>query len=173
MPIRPIVLFPDIRLRQPAAGRNLGPDLAALARDVLDTLVAASAIGLTAPHIGVASRVMVIRMSPGEPVRTYVDPTIAWASDGTAEHEEGSVSMPGVRERIARPESVRVRYRNLDGVEAVEEASGFAAAVLQHEIDQLDGIFWIDRLSKLKRDRLIARYAKLRRRDPSPNPHGT
>jgi peptide deformylase len=71
--------------------------------------------------------------------------------------------MPGVTEEIERPARVRVRYRDLDGAEHEEEAEGFLAICLQHEIDQLDGIFWIDRLSKLKRDRVIKRFEKLRR----------
>ena len=71
--------------------------------------------------------------------------------------------MPGVTDELERHAHVRVRYRDLDGVEHVEEANGLLAVCHQHEIDQLDGIFWIDRLSRLKRDRLVARHNKLRR----------
>jgi peptide deformylase len=77
-------------------------------------------------------------------------------------HDEGSVSMPGVRERITRPARLRFGYRDLDGSTHEEEADGFPAAVIQHEIDQLDGIFWIDRLSRLKRDRLLKRFEKMK-----------
>ena len=76
---------------------------------------------------------------------------------------EGSVSMPGVTEEIERPSRVKVTYLGLDGAEREEESEGLMAVCLQHEIDQLDGIFWIDRLSRLKRDRLIKRFEKLQR----------
>lgn len=162
MPARPLVLFPDPGLSVAAApAETFGPDLAAIADDVRDTLLAASAIGLTAPHIGVSARVVVIRMAPDEELRVYVNPSLVWASADTATHDEGSVSMPGVRERLTRPARVRIAYRGLDGSAHEEEADGFAAAVIQHEIDQLDGIFWIDRLSRLKRERLLKRYGKL------------
>ena len=71
--------------------------------------------------------------------------------------------MPGVTDEIERPRRVRVRYKRLDGTEHEEETEGLMAVCLQHEIDQLEGIFWIDRLSKLKRDRLIKRFEKLQR----------
>ncbi|TDR85133.1 peptide deformylase [Enterovirga rhinocerotis] len=164
MAVRPLLLFPDARLRQPAAPVvSFDPDLAALAADLRDTLASVSAIGLTAPHIGEPWRVAVIRMEPGDPVRTYVNPSVSWSSDETQTHDEGSVSMPGMRERIERPARLHLRYRDLAGTPCEEEASGFAAAVIQHEIDQLDGIFWIDRLSRLKRDRLVKRFGKQQR----------
>ncbi|MCJ2072043.1 peptide deformylase [Methylobacterium sp. J-030] len=162
MPARPLVLFPDPRLAHPAAPvEAFGPDLRALAEDVEETLLAASAIGLTAPHIGVSARVMVIRLEPGAERRVYVNPGILWASPETATHDEGSVSMPGVRERITRPARVRFGYRDLDGAAHEETVEGFPAAVVQHEIDQLDGVFWIERLSRLKRERLLKRFGKL------------
>ncbi|KNY21349.1 peptide deformylase [Methylobacterium sp. ARG-1] len=161
MPARPLIRFPDSRLSRPASPvDDFGPSLKSLAEDVRDTLLAVSAIGLTAPHIGVPERVVVIRLSPDEDLRVYVNPEILWASPDTAMHDEGSVSMPGVRERITRPARLRFGYRDLDGSIHEEEADGFPAAVIQHEIDQLDGIFWIDRLSRLKRDRLLKRFEK-------------
>ena len=162
MPARPLVVFPDHRLRQQAAAvEAFGPDLAALGADIADTLRAVSAIGLTGPHIGVLRRIVVIRLEPAADTHTYVNPAVTWASAELARHEEGSVSMPGVRETIARPEHVRIRYQALDGAARDIQFAGFQAAVLQHEIDQLDGIFWIDRLSRLKRERLVKRYEKL------------
>jgi peptide deformylase len=140
-----------------------GQELSALAQDVADTLGAASALGLTAPHIGVLQRVFVVRLEPGGDTRVYVNPVVTWASPELASHEEGSVSMPGVRETIARPARVRIAFQTLAGEMQEEEAEGFPAAILQHEIDQLDGVFWIERLSRLKRDRLIRRYTKSQR----------
>ncbi|BCM84260.1 peptide deformylase [Methylobacterium indicum] len=164
MPVRPLVLYPDPRLRlaaPPVAAFDAA--LRAVADDLLDTLRAVSALGLTGPHIGVPVRVTVIRAGLDLTPRTYVDPELVWASPETARHREGSVSMPGVDEEIERPARVRVRWRDLDGTAHEAEEEGFAAACLQHEIDQLDGLFWIERLSRLKRERVLKRYAKLHR----------
>ena len=164
MPSRPLVLYPDPALRQAAFPvEAFDAELESLALDVRHSLEAVSAIGLTASHIGVPKRVVVIRMATDQPVRTLVNPTIAWASGDLAAFEEGSVSMPGIRETVERPARIRIAYRALDGSARSEDAEGFEAAVIQHEIDQLDGVFWIDRLSRLKRDRLTKRYDKLRR----------
>lgn len=161
MPARELVLFPDPRLSQPAAAvEAFGPELAALAADLRDTLLAVSAIGLTAPHVGILRRVLVARMTPEAEPRVYVNPAILWTSSEAATHDEGSVSMPGIRERITRPVSTRIRYRDVAGRIHEEDFTGFPAAVMQHEIDQLDGLFWIHRLSRLKRDRLLKRYEK-------------
>jgi peptide deformylase len=122
-----------------------------------------SGIGITGPHIGVAQRVVVLELSPGEGAKTYINPAIVWASDETIRGPEGSVSMQGVGDDIERAARVRVRYRDLDGVEQIEEAEALRAVCHQHEIDQLDGTFWIQKLSPLKRDRLIRRYQKLQR----------
>lgn len=165
MPSRPLLLYPDPRLRQPALRIDkFGSDLAALANDVLDTLTAVSAIGLTAPHIGVLRRVMVVRMASEDAARTYVNPSVLRMSTETERHDEGSVSMPGVRETVERPARIRIAYQDISGASTEEDLAGFAAAVLLHEIDQLDGIFWIDRLSRLKRDRTISRFNKMQRR---------
>ncbi|MGW9329491.1 peptide deformylase [Bosea sp. NPDC055594] len=163
MPVRPILNFPDPRLRLTAAPvLRFDADLRALADDLLETMRAAPGIGITAPHIGVLSRLVVLELSPGE-VRTYVNPELDQISRETTRHIEGSVSMPGVTDELERHARIRVRYQDLDGKEQSEEADGLLSICHQHEIDQLDGIFWIDRLSRLKRDRLIARYNKLRR----------
>lgn len=157
-----LMRFPD-----PLLGRVAEPvvsfdgALAALAADLAAAIETAPAIGLAAPHIGALVRLVAVRPANGGAIRHYVNPVVEWASEETETHEEGSVSMPGVSAGVTRPRAVRVRYLSLDGSEATEEAEGFAAAVLQHEIDQLDGIFWIDRLSRLKRDRLVKRFRKL------------
>jgi len=162
--VRPIVMFPDPRLRQAAAPVAVFDEaLHQLAQDLLDTMRAAPGIGITAPHVGVLLRLVVIDLPGGEGPRFYVNPLVEWASAETARHAEGSVSMPGVSEEVERPARVRVRFRTLDGEEKVEEADGLLAVCLQHEIDQLDGLFWISRLSRLKRERAVRRYEKLRR----------
>lgn len=164
MAVRSIVKYPDPRLRAAAAPVSAFDDaLRALARDLRDTMVEAQGIGITAPHLGIAQRVVVLAVSPEEGPTVYVNPAIVWASEERVRHAEGSVSMPGVTSEIERPAQVRVRYRDLTGAEQIEEASGLRAVCHQHEIDQLDGIFWLQRLSALKRDQLIRRYQKLRR----------
>ncbi|MFT8420320.1 MAG: peptide deformylase [Gluconacetobacter sp.] len=164
MPARPIVLYPDQRLRQAAEPvTQFDAALRTLAADLFDTMQAAPGIGITAPHIGVALRVVVLDLRDTSGARTYINPEIIWASDETIRHEEGSVSMPGVTEQIDRPAKVRVRYQDLDGQDQIEESDGLRAICHQHEIDQLNGLFWIQRLSALRRTRLIARYEKIRR----------
>ena len=164
MTVRQIIKFPDARLRGVAAPVSLFDDaLGALVADLLDTMRAAPGIGITAPHIGIARRVVVLDLSAEEGARAYVNPTIAWASPERIRHQEGSVSMPGVAEEVERHARVRVQYQDLAGAEHVEEAEGLRAVCHQHEIDQLDGIFWIQRLSRLKRERVIKRYEKAQR----------
>jgi peptide deformylase len=162
--IRPIVRFPDLRLRQKAEPiGDIDEDERALAWDLVETMHAAPGIGITAPHVGILRRLVVIQLESDLVPHIYVDPDIVWSSSDMIRHMEGSVSMPGVTDELERHARVRVHYRDLDGVEREEEAEGLMAVCLQHETDQLDGIFWIDRLSKLKRDRLIKRFEKLQR----------
>lgn len=161
MSVRPLVKFPDPRLKQVASPvTEFGAGLRELADDLLDTMRAAPGVGITAPHIGVALRLVVLELVPKD-VRVYVNPRIVEASVETIRHSEGSVSMPGVTEEIERHAAVDIVYQDLDGNAHREKAEGFLAVCHQHEIDQLDGIFWIQRLSKLRRDRLIKRYDKL------------
>jgi peptide deformylase len=105
----------------------------------------------------------VIELAASDGVRTYVNPQIVWTSAEIIRHEEGSVSMPGVREEIERHARVRMRYQDLSGTEQIEEADGLLSICLQHEVDQLDGLFWIDRLSRLKRERIVKRFDKMQR----------
>jgi peptide deformylase len=132
--------------------------------DLVDTMRAAPGIGITAPHVGVLARVVAIELSAADGVRIYVNPVVVWSSPETGLHQEGSVSMPGVGEEVERPARVKLRWQDLDGLSHTEEADGLLAVCLQHEIDQLDGCFWIDRLSRLKRERVVKRYEKLQRR---------
>jgi peptide deformylase len=161
--IQPLIIFPDPRLRLVASAVSIfDAGLRDLAADLTETMLAAPGIGITAPHIGVLQRVVVLQLAGDEAARVYVNPQIVWASAELSRQAEGSVSMPGVVEDIERPARVRVSYQDLDGAAHEEEADGLLAVCHQHEIDQLDGIFWIQRLSRLKRDRAIKRFEKLR-----------
>lgn len=163
MTVRPIVKFPDPRLCAAADPvTRFDEDLRSLAADLLDTMRAVPGIGITAPHIGVLRRLVVLELGADDGVRTYVNPQIVEASADTIRHVEGSVSMPGVTAHIERHARVRVRYLDLEGVARIEEAEGLLAVCHQHEIDQLGGVFWLQRLSRLKRERLISKYGKMR-----------
>jgi peptide deformylase len=161
MPIHPILRYPDPRLALAAPAVEAFDDaLRELVADLLDTMRAAPGIGITAPHIGVAQRVVVLELDPAEGVQTYVNPEIVWASPEMILHREGSVSMPGVHDEVERHARIRINYWDVDGDFHSEESEGLRAVCHQHEIDQLDGMFWIKRLSRLKRERLIKRFEK-------------
>jgi len=164
MTIRPIVRYPDPRLALPAQSVTMFDGaLRDLARDLLETMRAAPGIGITAPHIGISLRVVVLDLDPVDGARTYVNPEIVWTSPEMIMHQEGSVSMPGVNDDIRRHARVRISYRDVDGRAQTEETEGLHAVCHQHEIDQLNGLFWIQRLSRLKRERLIKRFGKVSR----------
>jgi peptide deformylase len=164
MTIRPILRYPDSRLALPAQPVTVFDSaLRDLARDLIETMHAAPGIGITAPHIGVSLRVVVLDLDPVDGARTYVNPEIIWTSSETILHPEGSVSMPGVNDDMTRHARVRISYRDIDGNLQTEESEGLRAVCHQHEIDQLNGLFWIKRLSRLKRERLIKRFEKVSR----------
>jgi peptide deformylase len=164
MTIRPIIRYPDRRLAMPARPVTAFDDaLRELATDLLETMRAAPGIGITAPHVGVPLRVVVLELDAREGAQTYVNPEIEWASPEMILHREGSVSMPGVNDEVQRHARVRISYQDLDGNMHSEESDSLRAVCHQHEIDQLDGMFWIQRLSRLKRERLVKRYEKMSR----------
>ncbi|MDA9466197.1 peptide deformylase [Bradyrhizobium sp. CCBAU 53415] len=164
MTIRPIVRYPDRRLALPARPVTAFDDsLRDLANDLLETMRAAPGIGITAPHIGVPLRVVVLELDAKDGARTYVNPEITWASPEMILHREGSVSMPGVNDEVQRHARIRISYQDVDGDRRTEESDGLRAVCHQHEIDQLDGVFWIQRLSRLKRERLVKRFEKMSR----------
>jgi peptide deformylase len=164
MTIRPTVRYPDRRLAIPARPVTaFDGALRELAQDLLETMRAAPGIGITAPHIGIPLRVVVLELDAKDGARTYVNPEIEWASDEMIMHREGSVSMPGVNDEVQRHARIRISYQDVDGNRHREESDGLRAVCHQHEIDQLDGLFWIGRLSRLKRERLIKRFGKLSR----------
>ena len=164
MTIHPIVRYPDPRLARPAQPVTVFDDaLRDLASDLLETMHAAPGIGITAPHIGIFLRVVVLDLDATEGARTYINPEITWASPEMILHREGSVSMPGVNDEVSRHARVRITYQDVHGSLQTEESEGLRAVCHQHEIDQLNGLFWIQRLSRLKRERLIKRFEKISR----------
>jgi peptide deformylase len=164
MPIRPIIRYPDPRLALPAQPVTVfDRALRDLVMDLIETMHAAPGIGITAPHIGILLRVVVLDLDAIDGARTYVNPEITFASPEMIMHQEGSVSMPGVNDDIQRHARIRISYRDIHGKLQSEQSEGLRAVCHQHEIDQLNGLFWIRRLSRLKRERLIRRFEKASR----------
>ena len=161
MTIRPILRYPHPGLKTVCTPVTaFDDDLKTLAGDLLETMRAAPGVGITAAHIGVFKRLFVLELSKADGVRNYVNAEIISSSPTLVRQTEGSVSMPGATEDVERPASIRLRYQTLSGEMKEEDADGFLAICIQHEIDQLDGIFWLQRMSKLKRDRLIRKWEK-------------
>jgi peptide deformylase len=145
----------------PVAG--VDDELRVLMDDMLETMYAAPGIGLAAIQVGVPKRVLVMDVArddePKSP-RCFVNPQILWASEETAPYEEGCLSVPEIYEEVERAAKVRLRYLDYQGQPVEEEAEGLFAVCIQHEIDHLDGILFIDHLSRLKRDRAVAKVRK-------------
>lgn len=137
--------------------------LRALMDDMLETMYAAPGIGLAAIQVGVPKRVIVMDISgkDEEPApRYFVNPEIVWASEELATYEEGCLSVPEIYDEVDRPARVRLKYLNYQGQEIEEEADGLFATCIQHEMDHLNGVLFIDHLSRLKRDRAIAKVKR-------------
>lgn len=161
MAVRPILPYPHSGLSQKCEPVTVFDDaIKTLCADLLDTMRAAPGVGITAAHIGILKRVFVLELSKQDGVRNYINPEIISVSQQAMRHTEGSVSMPGFTEEVERPSSVRLRYQDTDGKFHEEDAHGFHAICIQHEIDQLDGMFWLQRLSRLKRERLVRKWQK-------------
>jgi peptide deformylase len=161
MAFRTILKYPDPGLSRPCEPVAVfDARLAALAHDLLDTMRAAPGVGITAAHVGVFTRLVVLELSREAGPRFYANPEILNSSEELMRHMEGSVSMPGANDEVERPKTIRFRYQDLDGAVHEEDVEGFYAICMQHEIDQLDGVFWLKRLSRLKRDRLVRKWEK-------------
>jgi peptide deformylase len=141
-------------------------DLRRLMDDMLETMYAAPGIGLAAIQVGVPKQVIVMDLArqdePPQP-RYFVNPEILWASEDTAPYEEGCLSVPEVYDEVDRPARVKLRYLDYHGKEVTEDAEGLFAVCIQHEMDHLKGVLFIDHLSRLKRERAVARVRKLAR----------
>ncbi|MGF1462577.1 MAG: peptide deformylase [Maricaulaceae bacterium] len=165
MAIRPILTVPDPRLKDVSTPVEVvDDDIRALMDDMLETMYDAPGIGLAAIQVGVAKRVIVMDLAredePPQP-RYFVNPEILEASDTVQPYEEGCLSVPDVYDEVERPDRVRIRYLNYHGEPVEEVAEGLFAVCIQHEMDHLNGVVFIDHLSRLKRDRAIQKVRKL------------
>ena len=164
MAIRDILILPDKRLRQvskPVA--KIDASIKKLVEDMFETMYEAPGIGLAAIQIGEAKRVVTMDLhkkdEPKQP-QVFINPEVVAESKEMATHEEGCLSIPEYYEEVERPAAVTVKYLDLDGKKREVEATGLLATCLQHEIDHLNGVLFIDHLSKLKRDRVTKKFAK-------------
>jgi peptide deformylase len=168
MALREIIVLPDKRLRLVSEPATLvDPALRPLVDDMFETMYEAPGIGLAAIQVGVPKRVIVMDLAkkddPPAP-QVFINPQVLWRSDERTTYEEGCLSIPEFYEEVERPSRVRVRFLDLDGAEQELEASGLLATCMQHEIDHLDGVLFIDHISKLKRDRVIKKFIKAAKR---------
>jgi peptide deformylase len=166
MALLEILEFPDRRLIQPAAPvAVVDDDLKRLLDDMLETMYDAPGIGLAAPQVGVQRRAFVADLGEeGDRRPLYViNPEIVWRSAETATAEEGCLSLPQQYGEVTRPTAIRLRHQDLAGESREIEAEGLLARCLQHEVDHLDGILFIDHLSALKRTLIVRRLGKAQR----------
>jgi peptide deformylase len=165
MSAREIVILGDPVLREPAKEvTEFGEAMETLARDMLETMYKASGIGLAGPQISVSERIIVVDLNGSEegedgPV-ALVNPKVVQASKKTDRAPEGCLSIPGMEEVVERPASVTVEGMTPSGDPVTIEAEGLFSRALQHEIDHLDGILFIDRLSPLKRKLALRKWHK-------------
>ena len=168
MAIREIRTVPDPILKEVSQPvEKVDDELRELMDDMLDTMYAADGIGLAAVQIGVPKCVIVMDLAgPDEEPnpRYFVNPVLSDPSDTLRPYEEGCLSVPAVFDEVERPDRVRVQYLDYDGNERDEIAEGMFAVCIQHEMDHLEGILFIDHLSRLKRTRAVDKVKKLRRR---------
>ena len=169
MALREIIILPDKRLRlvsEPVKAVNAS--VRALVDDMFETMYEAPGVGLAAIQIGVAQRIVTVdtakKDEPKDP-QVFINPEVIWSSDEKGTYEEGCLSIPEYYEEVERPAQVKVRFMDLAGKTHEVEANGMLATVLQHEIDHINGILFIDHISKLKRDRVIKKFAKAAKRE--------
>ena len=164
MALREILTVPDPILKQismPVDG--VDDELRALMDDMLETMYAAPGIGLAAIQIGVPKRVIVMDLTRDEEARGpryFVNPEILWRSEETLPYEEGCLSVPDIYDEVERPARVKLKYLNYQGDVVEEDAEGLFAVCIQHEMDHLDGVLFIDHLSRLKRERAVSKVKK-------------
>jgi peptide deformylase len=168
MALRDILILPDKRLRlvcEPV--KAIDREIKTLVADMFETMYEAPGIGLAAIQVGVPRRVVTMDLAKKEDEkepRVFINPEILWTSEEKATYEEGCLSIPEFYEDVERPAQVRVKYLDLEGQVQELEASGLLATCLQHEIDHLNGVLFIDHISRLKRERVVKKFAKAAKR---------
>jgi len=164
MTVRPILIAPDPRLKAvSAAVETVDSAVRRLAEDMIESMYAANGIGLAAVQVGVPRRILVMDLAKKggekEP-KIYVNPRILWSSDEMAVCEEGCLSVPDIWEEVERPAQIRAEYLDAEGNRVTLEAEGLLATCLQHEMDHLEGVLFVDHISRLKRAMAMKKLAK-------------
>jgi peptide deformylase len=164
MAVHEIIKLPDKRLRLKSEPiKRIDAGVRKLVDDMFETMYDAPGIGLAAIQIGVAKRVVILDLSKKEEEhrpQVFINPEITWKSEAKSTYEEGCLSIPEYYEEVERPAEVKVKYLDLDGKAHEDEVKGLFATCLQHEIDHINGVLFIDHISKLKRDRITKKFAK-------------
>jgi len=164
MALRDIIILPNKILKRRSEPITVfDDDIRKLADDMFDTMYHAPGIGLAAVQVGVLKRMIVIDVSREDDSKNpicLINPEIMWSSQDIAEYEEGCLSIPDTYDLVTRPTGIKVRYLDRNGAECELEAQGLLSTCIQHEIDHLDGVVFIDHVSRLKRDRIIKKFAK-------------
>ena len=171
MAILPIIPAPDPQLKQRCRPVGAVDDAARrLADDMLETMYNAPGIGLAAPQVGVLTRIIVVDVSrPGEgeepAPHCLINPELLWVSDNDKAHEEGCLSLPDHYADVVRPERIRVAFLDREGERRELEAGGMLATCIQHEMDHLEGILFVDHISALRRSMILRKLLKAKRGD--------
>ncbi|ENN86359.1 Peptide deformylase [Rhizobium freirei PRF 81] len=167
MTIKPLIILPDPLLRQASKPiERIDAEIQRLADDMLETMYDAPGIGLAAIQVGVARRLLVIDVArEGEEKKplVFINPEIVASSDERSVYEEGCLSIPDYYAEVERPARVTVKHLDRDGKEQIIEADGLLATCVQHEIDHLNGVLFIDYISRLKREMVIKKFTKAAR----------
>jgi peptide deformylase len=167
MTVRPILTAPDPRLQAVSTDvEKVDSEIRKLVDDMAESMYAADGIGLAAVQIGVPKRVIVIDLDQKEGKknpRAFINPKILWASEEMAVFEEGCLSVPEIWDDVERPARIKAEYLDLDGKRVELEADGMLATCLQHEMDHLNGVLFIDHLSRLKRSMAIKKLTKAKK----------
>ena len=176
MPVREILIIPDKRLRlvsKPVA--KIDAATRTLVEEMFETMYDAPGIGLAAIQVGEPRRIITIDVAREEEAKSplfLVNPEIVWSSeDERSKYEEGCLSIPDYYAEVERPAKVRVRYVDYDGKQQEREVEGLLATCVQHEVDHLNGVLFIDYLSKLKRDLVVKKFTKAARENERQRQH--
>ncbi len=172
MALRDIIKLPDKRLRLVSDPVDkIDAELKRLVEDMFETMHDAPGIGLAAIQVGVPKRLVTMDLSKKEDAenpQVFINPQVVWSSDDTSIYEEGCLSIPDIHEDVTRPARVIIRYTDLAGKPQETQAEGLFATCIQHEIDHLNGVLFIDHISKLKRDRIVKKFTKAAKRASEP-----
>jgi peptide deformylase len=171
MTIRPLVLLPDPILKAPSIKlERVDAQVRALADDMLETMYDAPGIGLAAIQVGEAVRMLVIDLAKQDEEKRpqfFINPHIVWSSDERSVYEEGCLSIPDYYAEVERPARIKVTHLDLEGRQHEITAEGLLATCIQHEIDHLNGVLFIDHISKLKRAMVVKKFTKLAKQRPA------